>query len=999
MQSSVLPAPPLSLALPSKLQSQPRPPFPLIGSLAPLAVSGVMWLVTQSPFALVFALLGPVVAVAALIDARVHRARTARKAAEAYADELEEFREELSALHEAERRERGRIAPTAASCLAGDARLWTSAAGAVPAVRLGSGSRPSTVTVTGGGGGRPPEGERLLRAEAAVLVDSPVLASAVLASARGTPGSGQQTKGIAIVGPLPQARSIARGYAVQFATAIDPEAGAFVASSVDPAAWDWFASLPHRGASTAVVVEERRPAARREPRRGEAIHTVDAESPRAVPQRPIVILIAEALDLVPPGFPIVVRVSAGSAAELPVHPDPSETGALVCEYITVREAERFAAALSSRADESLRRPKGDIPSSVRLVELAEPPRAGGARGSAAGSLAVALGSDGDGAVTLDLVRDGPHAVIGGTTGSGKSELLVTWVASLARTYSADELTVLLVDFKGGSAFDPLLELEHCVGLITDLDPAEADRALTSLRAELRFRERRLRAVGARDISDRDTGHGLPRLVIVVDEFAAMLGDFPQLHDAFADIAARGRSLGIHLVLCTQRPAGVVRDSLLANCDLRLSLRVNNASDSVALLGVHDAATLPAERRGRCLVSIGGGPARQFQVAQADREAIAGARRNGAVPRRPWREPLPSRLPLETLLATPVDDEAPGIVLGSFDLPEEQAQPVARFDPGEHGSLLVLGSGRSGRSTALETLRRSAEFASVPYVSLGVGVEGAWDAIGALAGDSVQPGGSRASAEAPSPRIVAIDDLDSLLAAFEPEYQGEVLQRLTTLLRDGSRRGITVVATAARLGGPLSSLSPLFAQRILLRLASRQDHLLADGKAAHYDSELAAGAGRWNDRRVQIAIPWAAGEPRAAPTRAGDGLGARASVPPSALVITTRAPRLALGASQEPAPQTPAVIDLSAVRAGSIGVDEVVGGTARGQPTRLVGDPDSWLANWSLLSALRPRFPMLFDGCSLADYRAISRRRELPPAIDPTRLRRWLVLPDGDVLRA
>src|SRR5690606_24676261 len=104
----------------------------------------------------------------------------------------------------------------------------------------------------------------------------------------------------------------------------------------------------------------------------------------------------------------------------------------------------------------------------------------------------------------------------------------------------------------------------------------------------------------RDLGVRDIGQApaLARLVIVVDEFAAMLDGFPDLHALFVDIAARGRSLGLHLILCTQRPAGVVKDSLLANCGLRMSLRVNNRADSTAILATDAAALIPATLPGR-----------------------------------------------------------------------------------------------------------------------------------------------------------------------------------------------------------------------------------------------------------------------------------------------------------------------------------------------------------------------------------------------------------------
>ncbi|WP_268904838.1 FtsK/SpoIIIE domain-containing protein, partial [Clavibacter zhangzhiyongii] len=262
------------------------------------------------------------------------------------------------------------------------------------------------------------------------------------------------------------------------------------------------------------------------------------------------------------------------------------------------------------------------PSRVPFAELPAVATPGIPPASAARALAAVVGVGHDGPVAIDLVADGPHAVVAGTTGSGKSELLVTWMAALAAAHPPEEVTVLLVDFKGGAAFDPLLVLPHAVGLVTDLDGQGARRALESLRAEIRHRERTLREAGARDVDDPAAAGVLPRLVIVVDELAALLADQDGLHEVVADIAARGRSLGMHLVLCTQRPAGVVRDAVLANCDLRLSLRVNNEADSRALLGTPEAASLGDAPVGRCLIGAHGGPARPFQVAVATADDLA-----------------------------------------------------------------------------------------------------------------------------------------------------------------------------------------------------------------------------------------------------------------------------------------------------------------------------------------------------------------------------------------
>ena len=167
-------------------------------------------------------------------------------------------------------------------------------------------------------------------------------------------------------------------------------------------------------------------------------------------------------------------------------------------------------------------------------------------------LAAPIGADGHGPLLADLASDGPHALVGGTTGSGKSELLRTLVASLAATYSPEQVNFVLVDYKGGSAFDACASLPHVVGLVTDLDDRLAERALRCLEAELRHREQMLRDRGATDLvhyralarsSVEEPGAPLARLVVIIDEFAALAAELPGFMDSLVNVAQRGRSLG------------------------------------------------------------------------------------------------------------------------------------------------------------------------------------------------------------------------------------------------------------------------------------------------------------------------------------------------------------------------------------------------------------------------------------------------------------------------
>ena len=177
-------------------------------------------------------------------------------------------------------------------------------------------------------------------------------------------------------------------------------------------------------------------------------------------------------------------------------------------------------------------------------------------------LAATIGVSADGVVGVDLARDGPHGLIAGTTGSGKSELLRTLVIALAVNVSPDHLAFVLVDFKGGSTFDVCARLPHTVGIVTDLDDGLAARALVSLEAEVRRREHLLRDVGVADLTEYRRRAGtdpLPRLVVVIDEFASMAAGIPR----HARRARRGGPAGAQ-----PRPAPAAGDATSGRCGHR-----------------------------------------------------------------------------------------------------------------------------------------------------------------------------------------------------------------------------------------------------------------------------------------------------------------------------------------------------------------------------------------------------------------------------------------------
>ncbi len=396
-------------------------------------------------------------------------------------------------------------------------------------------------------------------------------------------------------------------------------------------------------------------------------------------------------------------------------------------------------------------------------------------------LSVPLGIGRGGTVVrIDLAADGPHALIAGTTGAGKSALLQTLVLGLAATRSPAELAIAVIDYKGGASLGDCARLPHVVGQVTDLDPGLAMRALAGLRHELRLRERLVADHGVGDLTelrtvlraraaDRPGGPELstppPRLVVVVDEFRALADDLPDFLPDLVRIAAQGRSLGMHLVLATQRPGGAVSADMRANLALRIALRVTDEADSYDIVGTPDAAAIPVDVPGRAVVRRGASPVELVQVAHPDLPAgLLGVPGEVTLPV-PWgivppsetarpghggasdahiattelvarsgprhgsgsssraglaayvdaviaaadeigvaRPPAPwlPELPTDVPLSDLADPEdGRGLPFGLADLPESQRRGVARLSPGRH--LLVVGGPGSGRTTAIQTL--------------------------------------------------------------------------------------------------------------------------------------------------------------------------------------------------------------------------------------------------------------------------------------------------------
>ncbi|MFJ2031534.1 FtsK/SpoIIIE domain-containing protein [Streptosporangium sp. NPDC087985] len=467
-----------------------------------------------------------------------------------------------------------------------------------------------------------------------------------------------------------------------------------------------------------------------------------------------------------------------------------DLGEILADQVSASWCDRLARSLAPIRDVSRDDASLALPSSARLLDLLELPSVSGAALAArwGRTTEAVIGIGPDGPFSVDLRGDGPHALIAGTTGAGKSELLQTLICSLAVANRPDEMTFVLIDYKGGAAFKECVRLPHTVGMVSDLDGHLTQRALASLAAEIRRRERLLLAAGAKDIEDyhdlRDTQTArasrdllvaggrtparplrgraeppvaLPRLVLVIDEFAAMVSELPDFMTGLVDIARRGRSLGIHLILATQRPGGVVTADIQANTSLRIALRVTEASESADVIGRPDASHIPKSAPGRCYVKSGAGAPAAVQTARIGgrspgsltdvrarvtevgwqalgqpmlapevsaegapvtdlsllADALVDAARVAGVPEQPspWLAPLGDLVVAPGLSGPPGGappyragiEEVPPLVFGVTDLPWAQDRQALALDLAHGGHLLLAGAARSGRSTALRTL--------------------------------------------------------------------------------------------------------------------------------------------------------------------------------------------------------------------------------------------------------------------------------------------------------
>lgn len=623
--------------------------LPLLASLAPLVLSGVLAVVLSSPALLLFALMSPVLLLGQWWSDRRAGRSSHRRQLKTHAVQLAQARAELEKAADADASRRRSDHPDLAHVETlvsrRGSRLWqrrpTDSDHLV--LRVGTATQSAEVATEG-------------PADAPPLVDE--LPALVDVGRSGVVG---------VAGPRAHACSLAGALLVQLAAWHTPRTVSLhvLADTEDHGReWEWAAHLPHLadredhagrvsgGAATVVahvaslrtLVESRR-----SPRKGlgvterrapDVVVLVDGPSAlRALPgvsellrdgPHAGVVLVCLDRDVVslPPETRALLEIDE-TRLEVTIREDGRVLSGVVPDLPSPGWLEAVSRTMAPYVDATPQEGAGALDGRVSFVGLH---RSTGTDPTSAASLASAwkrsegrpvglLGLAVEGPVVVDLAADGPHALVGGTTGSGKSELLQTIVTGLAVSSPPDELAFVLVDYKGGSAFSECARLPHTVGLVTDLDAHLTSRALTSLDAEMKRRERLLAQAGARDLDGYRVAASvcrdlppLARLVIVVDEFKALAEEFPDFVEGLVRVAALGRSLGLHLVLATQRPAGIVTADMRANIALRIALRVRDRADSDDVIDSADAATLDPRTPGRACLRAGDHTLRTVQTA-------------------------------------------------------------------------------------------------------------------------------------------------------------------------------------------------------------------------------------------------------------------------------------------------------------------------------------------------------------------------------------------------
>lgn len=428
-----------------------------------------------------------------------------------------------------------------------------------------------------------------------------------------------------------------------------------------------------------------------------------------------------------------------------------------------------------------------LPSSISLLEMLEAEKVSDihviehwTRNKTYMGMSVPIGSRAGGEpLHLDMHETGfgPHGLVAGTTGSGKSELLQSIIVSQAIHYHPHDIAFVLIDYKGGGMADVFKGMPHLVGTITNLDGNQTTRALLSIKSELMRRQRVFSEYGVNNIdkyqklyysrTDRQGMPAIPHLIMIADEFAELKQDQPDFMKELVSTARVGRSLGVHLILATQKPAGVVDDQIWSNSKFKICLKVQDEADSRDVIKRPDAAMI--KEPGRAYIQVGNDEifelfqsafsgadydpkgelqklenkakriyrvsvsGRSEQIYPLEEEKIARhevpsqllamvehitrtAEQFGIQPvKGPWLPPLPETVWLDSLTpevyagggAWPQRSQLLSVPVGLMDDPRGQRQEALEIDFASEGNLFVYGAPGTGKTVFLRTLCMSA----------------------------------------------------------------------------------------------------------------------------------------------------------------------------------------------------------------------------------------------------------------------------------------------------
>ncbi len=838
--------------------------LPLIAALVPLVAGVAMFLISKSPYMLMFCALSPMMAFGTYFSERKQGKEGARERADRFEKRLDAAYHDLVTELSVEADERRHASPPIDELLTWtdgpSPRLWERRPWDADflSLRVGLGDLPAEgrAKLAHASGDVDPDPRLSELAEAArILADVP---ATVPLGARATVGlSGERTISTAL----------ARALVAQAAVLHSPlELG--IVAALPPGgehAWEWLKWVPHTHTGAGAIGR----AALGTGRQGidvlRALHEsatarLDARARRgtsAPDTTPALLLLVDEQLLVdralvsellthaqelrigviwighdPRSLPgqcgTVVDSSLAGLAAVTNVPEGTTVRDVAVETLSQERAELLARALAPARDVTLADRDAAVPSRVKLLDqlaLSVPtaPQVAERWQQRAPGIGAEIGMAAGTPLTIDLRSDGPHALIAGTTGAGKSELLRTIVASLAATHPPNRLAFLLIDYKGGAAFAPCAGLPHVLDVVSDLDAELGERALVSLGAEMKRRERLLAEAKADNLLDLERQRpdlAPPNLLIIVDEFAKLREEIPEFIDGVVDIAQRGRTLGIHMILAAQSLRNAFTPAIRANTNLRIALRVTSDSESQDVIDAVDAARIPSTpgRRGRAFARIGHERLIEFQSAHVsgryvqpeDQEVVARGfsfsdlavestrrRRDDDVPpgseetdlaalrratqgatellgipapRPAWTEPLPDQLP-RPLIQHATDVRRGRLGLGLVDVPSQQQQVPLTIDL-DRGHLAVFGMSGAGKTSALLTLATTA----------------AWDAAPSeLEIHAIDADGGALSLIEELPHVAAVvaasdaERLERLIARLE----GEVRHRSAVLARTGA----------------------------------------------------------------------------------------------------------------------------------------------------------------------------------------------------------------------